>query len=117
VKIEPIKAREAWCAVGPDGEIDIDLIRRGQAGCQMAATSIRGIPWPRLAHGGWRILRVRIVRADDPQVADTRPAPAQAATKPRVAPPPGYSEPDRMSAAAYRGLVAGIVRRGAGRER
>jgi hypothetical protein len=50
-------------------------------------------------------------------VADTRPAPAQAATKPRVAPPPGYSEPDRMSAAAYRGLVAGIVRMGAGRER
>lgn len=106
----PVKPKEAWCAVGPDGEIDIDMLRRGQAGCEHAASSIRGQAWPRLVHLGWRVLRVRIVRADAPEVAEPAPAPAPARRKAPAS--PGYTGPERMSAQEYRTLQAGIVRMG-----
>jgi hypothetical protein len=111
----PIKPIEAHCAVGPDGALDIDLIRRNAASCQHAATQVRGIPWPRLVHIGWRVVRVRIGRADAEEV-QPEPAPAPpppAATRPRRAAPAGYSGPERMSASDYRAAVVRFGGRGA----
>lgn len=57
----PIQPIEAHCAVGPDGKIDIDLIRRNQASAQAAAKGITGMPWPAAASKGWHVIGVRVV--------------------------------------------------------
>lgn len=68
----------AYCAIGPDRRIDIDLVRRNQASCGSAAGNVQGMAWPHLAGKGWRIVSVRIVEvgsADDVPEVDPAPAP------------------------------------------
>jgi hypothetical protein len=57
----PLRA-EAFCAVGPDQAIDIDLVRRSVASAQHSAvvTKGEGRQWPALARIGWTVVPVRI---------------------------------------------------------
>ena len=68
---------EAHCAVGPDGKIDIDLIRRSQASCHTAAQNIQGGTWAGLVRNGWRVVRVVIG-----PVAEVEAAPLDVAVAP-----------------------------------
>ncbi len=51
---------EAFCAVGSDLKVDIDLIRRTAASAQYAATTMTGSHWPAMALAGWAVVPVRI---------------------------------------------------------
>lgn len=82
----------AVMAVGPDGKIDIDLIRRNKASAQHAAKTLTGYPWPVLHGQGWRVVDVLIVpKADvtgeEPVTIDLGdPSPAPLEGKPRRGP-------------------------------
>ena len=90
-----VKRAQAYCAVGPEGLIDIDLIRRSSSSCHFAASNIKNIPWPALVGMGWEVVPVRIVAEDDAE--GDKPGPRMvtidaepAAPRPRRAPrPPG----------------------------
>lgn len=56
----------AHCAIGPDGLIDIDMLRRGRASAESAAKTIKGVAWAILARQGWQVFPVRIVPAGEP---------------------------------------------------
>lgn len=93
----PVAPITACCAVGPDGRLDIDLIRRNQASAQHAAKSIQGGSWPALASKGWRIIAVEIRDQSLPEAVEQAPVS-------RDSPPVrrGLDVVDRMSAADYR---------------
>jgi len=55
----------ACLAVGPDGKIDIDCIRRTKANAQYAAANIQGKSWPYLERTGWRVLNVMVMPVSD----------------------------------------------------
>lgn len=56
----PVRPTVAFCAVGPDGAIDIDLVRRSQSSCHSAASNIHGLGWMALVGKGWRVVEVRL---------------------------------------------------------
>ena len=100
-KVPPV---EAVCAIGPDGKIDIDLIRRNPASCQAAAKSITGLPWPRAVQLGWRTVRVRIVAAGSPEAEEPMPEPV------RPSPPPRRRAPGRHAEVEVRRSSSPLLR-------
>ncbi len=112
---------EAVCAVGPDGKIEIDLIRRNGASAQKAAGNVHGLAWPQLAAKGWQVVDVVIMHKAEAEVAEpeARPAPAPPGKPPRRPPPPtapppappvprggrGLDTVDRMPVEAYRAFL------------
>ncbi len=82
-----VQAIKAFCAVGPGGLLDIDLVRRSQSAAQWAAGAVSGDAWPRLAAAGWTVIEVRIGAANDE-------AGAPAARKATL-PPAGLRAPGR----------------------
>ena len=98
-----VKRAQAYCAVGPEGLIDIDLIRRSSASCQYAASNIHNTPWPRLVAKGWEVVPVRITAEDDadgdkpmPRIvtidAEPSPAPIPRRAAPAQAAPGGEAK-------------------------
>lgn len=81
---------EAYCAVGPDGRIDIDLVRRNPASAHSAAGNVHGLPWPRMVGKGWRVIPVRVLPAGDVEAEVSAPTLTRAPSKPRSVrrPPP-----------------------------
>lgn len=71
--IPKIIPAEAYCAVGPDGKIDIDMVRRNPASAHSAAGNIHGLPWPRMVGMGWRVVPVRVAPAGDIDTQDSAP--------------------------------------------
>ena len=74
MKVTPIAA---YCAVGPDGKLDIDMVRRAVPAAQWAAGAVLGTTWAALGKRGWRVIAVRIGAADD---AEEAAEPARRAT-------------------------------------
>jgi len=83
---------EAFCAIGPDQKIDIDMIRRNRASAEFAAKNVTGHHWVKLAASGWSVIPVTIGPAGAPPAAAApprRPSPpmppaAPAAAQPRM---------------------------------
>lgn len=61
MSVRPIIPAEAFCAVGPDGKIDIDLVRRNRASAQHAAGAVNGTTWAALASQGWQVIDVIVL--------------------------------------------------------
>lgn len=80
----------AYCAVGPDGKIDIDLVRRNPASAHSAAGNVHGLPWPRMVGKGWRVIPVRVAPAGEVEAEVSAPIPPRPPSKPSSArrPPP-----------------------------
>lgn len=112
-----IKRTEAVCAVGPDGVIDIDMIRRNQASAQKAAGNTTGLHWPQLAAKGWQVVPVVIAHKAEADVLEPEAKPAPPGKPPRRPPPPvappaapptprsGLDTADRMSVEQYRAFL------------
>jgi hypothetical protein len=62
VKIRPT---EAFCAVGPTGKIDIDMIRMGRAGAEHAAGVVSGLGWAAMRAQGYEVVPIVIVPRRD----------------------------------------------------
>lgn len=86
-----LKAAPAVLAVGPDGVVDIDMVRRNKPGAKWAASNITGRAWPQLERDGWVILSVVVmpvadVTGDEPlELTRSAPAAEPAPTAPRKA--------------------------------
>ena len=102
---------EAFCAVGPKGKIDIDMIRRNAASCHSAAQNIEGKAWPALGREGWRVVRVRVVAIgeEEPEAIDM-PEPRWPPPRGASALPPG---PALRTIAAPVKAALGLLRCGA----
>jgi hypothetical protein len=98
---------DACCAVGPDGKIDIDMVRRTRAGAEYVATQTQQKAWPHLVRAGWRTMPVRVIRAGGPEDVEGEILPDAPPPAPRaaVAGAPRRRLPETISAAAYRKLV------------
>lgn len=119
--------RDAYAAVGPDGEIDIDLLRRTGANARYGATCVAGKPWPQLAAAGWTIERVTVSGSTESVPVEQRPpeekspegVPPPPTRRKAAAPAAQPSGPpqirDRMTVDEYReAIAAGLVRFGRG---
>lgn len=81
MKVQPTTA---FCAIGPDGTIDLDMIRRSASSARGAATAIKSTAWPALAAKGWVIVPVRITAAGEPEEEAVPLPPKPPAPRPAV---------------------------------
>jgi len=96
---------EAFCAIGPDQKIDIDMLRRNRASAEFAAKNVTGNHWVKLAAAGWSVVAVTIAPAGAPPQAPEPSGAKRPRPPPPPAPPAAASVQPRMSAREYRDLV------------
>lgn len=105
--MKPVAAIAAFIAIGTDGVMDLDLVRRSRAAAQWAATSVHGRAWPHLVASGWRVelVTVRLAASLPDDDAGDRPGPARLGAAlpprplvaaPRPPPPPPSPRAGRM---------------------
>lgn len=105
-----VKPTEAFCAIGPDGVIDIDLVRRNRASAQAAAGAIHSRAWPAMVAKGWQVIPVVIQASDfelpSPVEIGWPPAPAPAGAAAVAIPvAPRMREPETVVAGRRSALL------------